>query len=569
MINPSRTSVIAALAVVAALVGEPGADAYAQMPEQIQTLRGTVQDHRGLPLLGAFVAVVALGSDQPAAVVVTDAHGEFLVSQLRHGVYSLLVGSLGFAGTVMQGVNVPTAMPVSLQLEALSDRALSAYDSPLDRNWALRSAKRDVLRQTDTRLVDETGDAVSADPGLWAPVGGTENALARPMVGEFRLWSIASTGDHDTVGVSSLSLSGDNSWHLKAHTGDRGALWAAGDLLREFDGGHSVKVGFGYVGGSFGSVTPDLDADGSGDSSIGRLEIHDTWQVAKPVTVSYGVRYERHGYLADGSLLSPSVEVSIAPRAGTRLTTGVASNATGLDLTREDSGFEVMSLLGQSNLRVADTARISPQRSMRYHLGLEQRVGAAQVRVAAYYDDVTDELLGVYVADPAGTSNYLLFNVGNSNSRGFELGVAGELMRAVSGEITYSFRDRDADYPLMRNDGIAPADTGLFDWTVTQMHEVQASVAAELAPSHTRLVASYNWRRGMPVVRDGELERQYGRLDLRVRQLLPIRALDTEWSAVVQIRNLLGPDYDGLYNVSLAELIGLTGGFAGGVAVRF
>jgi len=37
----------------------------------------------------------------------------------------------------------------------------------------------------------------------------------------------------------------------------------------------------------------------------------------------------------------------------------------------------------------------------------------------------------------------------------------------------------------------------------------------------------------------------------------------------VQVRNLLGPAYDRLYNVSLAELVGLTRGIAGGLAVRF
>ena len=38
---------------------------------------------------------------------------------------------------------------------------------------------------------------------------------------------------------------------------------------------------------------------------------------------------------------------------------------------------------------------------------------------------------------------------------------------------------------------------------------------------------------------------------------------------MVQVRNLLGPEYQGLYNVSLAELLGLTRGIAGGLAVRF
>jgi len=124
------------------------ANAWGQVPvsTEVRSLGGSVQDSRGLPLLGAFVAVIALGADQPAAIVVTDAQGQFDLPQIPEGVYSLLVGSLGFVGAVVQGVQVPTAVPLSLQLEPMADRRLSSFDAPLDLSWVLRSSKRDVLR---------------------------------------------------------------------------------------------------------------------------------------------------------------------------------------------------------------------------------------------------------------------------------------------------------------------------------------------------------------------------------------------------------------------------------------
>ena len=128
------------------------------------TLSGVVQDSRGLPLLGAFVAVIALGADEPTAIVVTDGRGQFNVSGVPSGVYSLLVGSLGFTGTVLQGVSVPATVPVTLQLEPDGQRELSAFDAPLDLGFAVRSSNRDVLRREDATIVTEDGTAATAVP---------------------------------------------------------------------------------------------------------------------------------------------------------------------------------------------------------------------------------------------------------------------------------------------------------------------------------------------------------------------------------------------------------------------
>ena len=123
------------------------------------TLSGVVQDSRGLPLLGAFVAVIALGADEPTAIVVTDGRGRFNVTGVPTGVYSLLVGSLGFTGTVLQGVSVPATVPVTLQLEPEEQRELSAFDAPLDLGFAVRSSNRDVLRREDATIVTDDGTA--------------------------------------------------------------------------------------------------------------------------------------------------------------------------------------------------------------------------------------------------------------------------------------------------------------------------------------------------------------------------------------------------------------------------
>jgi len=567
MPSTKRVGAVATILTVFVAALAPSVQAQVPVSRTIApdtTLSGVVQDTRGLPLLGAFVAVIALGADEPSAVVVTDGRGAFSVGNLPSGVYSLLVGSLGFTGTVLQGINVPTTVPVTLQLESEQQRSLATFAAPLDLGYALRTSKRDVLRQTDTTLVTGDGDEVT---GEQAPVGDGTVRPAMVMGGEIRLWSFSNVGNSETVGVTTLDLSGDNMWNLRAHVGNQGSVWAASNLKRDLGNGHDLRVGFGYVGGGFRFAFPEeLDARGSW---IGRLHAEDTWQVADPVQLRYGVRYEHHNYLGNTELISPAFELAFTVVANTRLTTGVSMNTTGLGLA-EDNGFEVISVLNKANIRINDADQVVPERALRYYLGLERVIGGAAVSVRAYYDDVTDELLGVYLAGANGQHNYLFFNVGDTAARGVELGVAGNIVDSVSGQITYAFRDRETGYGWRALSAVGSGGgTATLDQLAHQTHEVNATVAAQIPSALTYVEATYNWRYGMLAVRDGQARPDIGRFDFRVRQPLPFHGLRTEWSAMLQVRNLLGQEYEGLYNVSLAELVGLTRGIAGGLAVRF
>lgn len=562
----SRPGPVVALALLAIFASGVPVEALAQTTAShpATELEGVVEDSRGLPLLGAFVAVIPLGSDQPHGITVTDVRGQFAFADLPEGLYTLLVGSLGFAGTVVQGINVPGAEPVNLQLTAQGERELAVMEAPLDLGWALRRGKRDVLRSTDTTLVSDTGD-VDTTRSFWAPAGSADT-FPTPLTGEFRLWSFASTNNQRTIGVSSFALGEGDSWSLTAHVGDRGAIWASSDMTRDLGSGHELRVGFGYAGGDFDFLQPNDSEER--DSWVGRLEVADSWQVHRALEVTVGAEYQHHTYLASSALVSPRVQVALTPFDGTRLFSGIGYQAKGLELTDEASAFEVVSLLGQSNLVIEDMSAVRPERSIRYEIGVQQQIGDASLRMTAYYDDVTDELLGVWVASPGGHNSYLLFNVGDAGVRGFELAFAARLLDSVSGELSYVYRDRDRDYGALPVVADEFADE-LSSWRQGDTHELEATVDAEVESLRTSLRAVYNWRSGLPVLRDGTLSDAFGRFDLRVRQPLPFAALDSEWSAMVQIRNVLGPEYEGLYNVSLAELLGLTRGIAGGLAVKF
>ena len=102
------------------------------------------------------------------------------------------------------------------------------------------------------------------------------------------------------------------------------------------------------------------------------------------------------------------------------------------------------------------------------------------------------------------------------------------------------------------------------------IHEVAAGLETVVGGYDTRLNAIYYWQTGVPVVRGGTLGSVYERLDMNVRQPLPFRAFSSDWSALLQVQNVLGRAYDGVFDFRLdntppvlARLV------SGGLAVRF
>ena len=104
---------------------------------------------------------------------------------------------------------------------------------------------------------------------------------------------------------------------------------------------------------------------------------------------------------------------------------------------------------------------------------------------------------------------------------------------------------------------------------INSVHELSAGVETVVGKHQTRLLATYRWKQGIPVVRQGTLGDVYNRLDLRVRQPLPFRAFSSEWSALVQVQNLLGQEYDGIFDFNIDDLPVLSRLVSGGLAVRF
>ena len=585
---PGR-AVISVLLVAGFVLAAGPADARRGAGEFIQVLSGpgplagTVSDARGVPLIGAFVGAVVPGSSEPLAFALTGKGGRFALRDLVPGIYTLVAGSIGFAGTVVQGIVIPQVEPVNLQLLVKTERDLSSVEGPIDLGWSVRRRVRDVLRQDEGLAMGAAGESPRPDDRRLA----SSPAAARDSVyAEVSLWTLAGVTDDDSpsgatsvalVGAPSASDAGVPSWRFEAHVNQEGSVWTHSDIQQAIGEDHALSIGVGYVGQTyqFGILPGGAREGRSGDLPwMGRLDAQDRWRLSQPVALTYGLRVEHHDYISEAALFSPRLQVSVSPGASWGLVTGVSYSSEVLGLEGVDAGSAPDWGLGCRDFDIVPVGALEPERAVRYRLGLRQRLGAAEFQVRAFYDDVSNDILGVYFQDPDGVGDYLVFNVGDSSVRGFEVAVGTSFFDRVTGELTYSYGNRDGDRQALDNAvGQERLQEAMLRFGAPgfyqDTHELQASVGAFLEGPQTRVLAVYYWKRGFPVLRGGQIKEDYGRFDLRVRQPLPFRALDTEWSALVHLRNLIGSEYDGLFDFSLAEVRNLSRAIAGGLAVRF
>lgn len=557
-----------AVAAVLMFVARPAVAGPQLAPQQNSMLTGAVYDSSGLPLIGALIAVAIPGSERPTALTASDARGHFAVS-LTPGVYTLMARSFGHVAAVIQGVQMPRAEPVRMQLRSARQViSLLSDNAPFDIGYAFRPRVRDVLRGTESTLdaggVTETNAAWVDSLGegsVWANVGG-----------ELSLWAVAPTGSalEDSRSATEFSMgsvgSGAQSWVFKGQLAAGGVVRARSDLSRVLSDTHALRLGIGFAGKDL--AVPEFEHTAR-NMWVGSLLVEDFWRLGEAVQIGYGMRFEHYSYLEETGFVSPRVQIAFVPIESVTLTTGVSydAEAPGLAELRfqvDPLAVRYMDMLGVDNIR--------PERTLRYEIGVHTATAKTEWHARAFHDEITDELVGVYLANAQGSSDYLVANLGDSVMQGIEVDVRRSFMNSVSGLFSYAYGRREgAALPtdLVAERGLLSSGFDVASAGVDVVHEVAAGVETVFGSYDTRLNATYHWQAGIPVVRAGNLESIYERLDLRVRQPLPFRAFSSDWSALLQVQNVLGRSYDGVFNFRLGEAPVLRRLFSGGLAVRF
>ncbi|MFQ5743620.1 MAG: TonB-dependent receptor domain-containing protein [Acidobacteriota bacterium] len=544
-------------------------------PSSAGDLTGTVHDGSGLPLVGALIAVIL--PDGGRALTVSGARGRFVVEDLPAGVYTLMAQSLGFVSAILPGIVVPLHEPLKLQLRPEQDLSVLSADAPLDLGWAFRPRVRDVLRMTDPTSVPEVVGTLDPAMGPGPRGTGTGNAGDRFSLGnldtELKLWTVAS-GDAsgDSGATTDLAVSsqrgGAQSWNLQAQMAGAGLVRAKSDIRRFVGDSHTLRLDVGYAGDDL--TLSELNGEGE-HIWVGSVAAEDSWRLSEPFMVSYGLRVEHYNYLEVPGLVSPRVEVAYAPVKSLILRTGVSYDAEAPGSSELQLEFDPLAV---RYMDVLTTEEIEAERELRYEFGLEKTTSTTKIKARAYWGEVNDELVGIYAAGPRGRSNYKVYNLGDAVNRGFEVDLHRSFMEHLAGQFSYAYGKRSgANLPtdLITDEGlVAPSVVGEQGAGVGITHELRAGIETVVGSYRTRLRATYRWKLGVPVVRGGSFDDVHERLDLRVRQPLPfLRALASDWSATVQVQNVLGQDYDGIFDPDFNNFPVLSRLVAGGLAIRF
>jgi len=542
-------------------------------------LRGTVYDGSGLPLIGALVAVAL--PDGARSLTVSDTRGRFVLQDLPPGIYTLMAQSLGFVNAVLPGVVVPRQEPLSLQLRAETElTSLLSAAAPLDLGWAFRPRVRDVLRQSEPTTVPTAGNEAPPEIPSVAPQAGPVSSQSNfggfaDLAGEVSLLTLAPFigTSFDSASTTAFSLAGSQldgsqSWVVRAQIADHGFIRATSQVDRVVSESHALRFGAGYAAQDV--AIADLN-QGFETMWVGSLAAEDHWRLGETILLSSGLRFEHYNYLDTPGVVSPRIEVAYAPIESLVFRSGVYYDAEAPGLAELSFEIDPMAVRYMDILTMDG---LVPERALRYEFGVEKSMDNTELRARAYYGEVSDELMSVYLARPSGRSDYTVFNLGDSVNRGFAINVRRTFMDRLAGHVSYAYDLRTgADLPSEITAGqrgvIIESPAGGEATPINSIHELSAGVETVFGRHQTRLFATYLWKQGMPVVRQGTLGDVYKRFDVKVRQPLPFRAFSSEWSALVQVQNLLGQQYDGIFDLNLNDVPVLSRLVSGGLAVRF
>ncbi len=544
-------------------------------------IHGIVTDERSQALSG--VVVSALGP--MTAFAMTDRTGRFGFPALAPGSYLLRAHLQGYTATRASSIKVRRAAQAqailtlthggvpqvlaaglgsAVPLEGPADEAAGGHDHS-DLAWRLRRLTRSVLK--DARIVFDVRDEASLFVDSLESVGRAMGAPARlasalltelPLTGHVNLLTsldrpqdLLSWAQGAPHGLAYLSLvaptfSGDWTMRGALTDGDLSSWMLAGSYRRRSPSTHAYEAGWSYAMQQYlGGNSAALAAASDSHRNAGDVYAYDHWRVAPAVTVSYGARYSRYGYLDDQAFVAPKATVSVAAPRGLSLRATAARSvlAPGAQELHPASeiGVWVPPERTFSPVRRGDAFRA--ERVDHYEVSAEQEIGdgiAAGIR--AFRQEAGDQLVALFgVSFPRSAStevgHYHVASAGNMRAAGWSVGLSRGGTDRIRGSVNYTqatavWKSVSPDAALLAL--VAPS---IVRAPRERLHDLTASLDTEVPVIATRVLVVYSakssaspgtnraWRPGM-------------RYDVEVRQALPsLSFTKAEWAMLLAVRN--------------------------------
>lgn len=548
MKHASRLWALVAIGVVLS------ASATAQASAAKGSIRGLILDPHGNPLAGAAVLVMA--EDAKAAKVVkkasTDNEGKFVAANIVPGRYRVKAAADGFKPVEIATDVRPNQVTVFDSIYLRRTNALTEQTSlNTDSKYAARGARNvvfhydeynpnpteaksdDVIALTNRTpemhgVVNTFAQATASDTAETLPFFGANFAISE-QIGKDANLVISGQAGVGTGAPQKLQVL------TTAHVGDR----------------HRFAVALGYGRFTFsrhGSV-PRL-----GQFSVSAT---DTWQVAGPVLVVYGMEFARFSEGASGTSILPRLGIAIDATRRTRLSAALVPGTSNdlqsrVNLEAGEIEFTEPKPVAVMNATNAEAQPVM-DRSYRLQFGAEQILSdKSSLEMMAFFDTVSGHGVGLMaVPNDAQTQPEYRAIEQAGRQRGMRVVYHHHLNKMIDAALGYAFGEGQQ----LDERGITePAH--LFRNALFQV--VSAKVDANFVSTGTHVSAVMRVAPSQAVFAIDPFQGQVATYDPNISVMLTqdlpnIGFLPGQWQAIIDLRNLC--DQQGVVSDERQELV--------------
>lgn len=595
-------------------------------------IEGVVRDDRGLPLAGAVVSALGVTT----ALAVTDKRGTFDIRELPSGTYFVRAHLTGYAPSRGHIVQVTSTMRATAMIElhrtglrsvgtsgdqptdivaaGFAPVAASAPTDPAkpvdhdhsETAWRLRHLPRSVMKEA-TDGVAIAGAELPAEenafvPGTMALLGrafGSSAHLASslfgafPFSGQFNLMTrTAFDRPQELFGPDGLSRDNVAYFSIGAAAGAHGD-WAVrgaltqGDLASWILAGtfhnrqpsrHAYQLGMSYATQRYDGANPvALATWRNGVRNAGSVFGSDNWTLNRLVSVTYGMRYSRYGYLEGAELFSPHLQVTISPISHTRITASASRRmlAPGAEEFQPPVQTDMWLPPERTFATLSPGTMFRPERTDNFQVVAEHDLGTeVVVGLRAFHQRVDDQLVAIFgIPGPGPARNrlghYYVATAGGLDATGWGVTLSHAMSPHVRGSVAYT--QTTADWrPSAQTVAIARWAPSAVRQDVEHLHDLSTSVETDIPQTATRVVVLYRLNSAFVQPAGIDQPGRDARFDVQVNQSLPfLNFASAQWEMLVGVRNMFR---DGLQEASVYDellVVQSPKRIVGGLLVRF
>jgi hypothetical protein len=570
-INPLWSAPVAGLLTVALISVSPVAAQVPQGPpiRFAGVLSGLVTDSAGAPQAGALVMLFNK-QDKLLQRSATDLGGTFSFDELIPDLYSIRVSFSSFVPASRERLVVKPGMrsllEVNLSRVFSSVQLVSTVPAAgglmsADWKWTLRSdaALRPILRFLPAGALGVP--SLDSNPGNAAMFTGSHGLLRISASDGTPTAGSDGEADMGTQFAFATSLHGSNHVQVSGNLGygATGATPAASfrtTYSRDFMGTSpavSVTMRQLFVPVHAGPASP---GDNSPSLRTMAVSYADRIELSDVLSAEYGAEMDVVSFLDRLHYLSPYARLNYAVGHGKIDVTWTSGNARPeLGVTPDDPNSDLRRDLAALSMvpRVTlDGGATRVQRGDSYEIGITQKFGSREFRVAAYNEHVSNTALlianpesGLFAGDvtPDLFSNSALFNAGSFDSTGYMASVTQNLGDSYRVSATWGSLGVIEAVP---GGPIESADDLRSAIRAANRQAVTLRASGTVRCVGTRFVTSYQWANYNsampgPQYSTGSSRPEPG-LNIMVRQPIP-SLFGWRVEASAEIRNLLAQGY--------------------------